>query len=138
MSNVAKDMENLGGIFSEPFAFLTKNWENVYVFVWSICITVILLNVFKVNFNVDNKKKPVFKNVAIYEQFSNICQNADKKCPTRKTKGGCTSHDCCVYAKSKNGSYCVQGDKDGPEEKQDMKGSDFDEYWYLKKKHKID
>lgn len=139
MSNVAKDMSNLGNsILGEPFGFLTKNWENVYVFVWSICITVILLNVFKVDLSTDDKRNPVFKNVAVYEQFTNVCKNADKNCPKKKGKRSCTYHDCCVYAKSKNGNFCVQGDEDGPEEKQDSKGSDFDEYWYLKKRHKID
>ena len=139
MSNVAKDIGNLGNTtFGEPFGFLTKNWENVYVFVWSICITVILLNVFKVDLSSNEKKNPVFKNVAVYEQFTNVCKNADKNCKKKKGQRSCTYHDCCVFAKSKNGNFCVQGDEDGPEEKQDPKGSDFDEYWYLKKKHKID
>ena len=139
MSNVAKDIGNLGNsTFGEPFSFLTKNWENIYVFVWVICITVLLINTFKIDLSVDEDRKPVFKNVAVYEQFSNVCKNASKNCPNRKTKMGCTAHNCCVYAKSKNGSYCVPGDEDGPEEKQDAKGVDFDEYWYLKKRHKIE
>ena len=96
MSNVAKDIGNLGNTtFGEPFSFLTKNWENVYVFVWSICITVILLNVFKVDLSSDDKKNPVFKNVAVYEQFTNVCKNADKNCPKKQEGSWPTRRLCC-------------------------------------------
>ena len=48
MSRVAGDISNLGdGILSAPTQFLKKNWENVYVFVWVMCITIILINFLK-------------------------------------------------------------------------------------------
>ena len=66
MSRVAGDISNLGdGILSAPSRFLKKNWENVYVFVWVMCITIILINFFKIDMSEGDKKKPVFKNVAI-------------------------------------------------------------------------
>ena len=50
----------------------------------------------------------------------------------------CNTLDCCVWAKSKSGKYCVQGDKEGPELDQDAKGNKFEYYYYLNKKYKID
>jgi len=135
---MTSDISNLGtDIFGESGNFLKNNWENVYVFVWAICVTIIILNVFKVDMS-SNGKDPVFKNVAVYEQFTTACKNAAKNCPKQTGKKSCTFNDCCVWATSKNGSVCVQGDKDGPEEDNDSKGSKYDEYWYLKKRHKID
>ncbi len=138
MSRVAGDISNLGeGVFSAPTQFLKKNWENVYVFIWAMCITIILINFFKLDMGKDDNKKPVFKNVAIYEQFSNVCKNAEKNCPKNPGKKSCTYNDCCIWATSKNGTSCIKGDKDGPETENDPKGSKYDEYWFLKKKYKI-
>ena len=138
MSRVAGEISNLGeGIFSEPKQFLKKNWENVYVFIWKMCITIILINFFKLDMSKDDNKKPVFKNVAIYEQFSNVCKNAEKNCPKNPGKKSCTYNDCCIWATSKSGTSCIKGDKDGPETENDPKGSKYDEYWFLKKKYKI-
>ena len=48
MSRVANDLMNLVPD-TGTFSFFKKNWENVYVFVWALCITVILLNFFNVS-----------------------------------------------------------------------------------------
>lgn len=138
MSKVADDMSNLGtDLFGESAIYLKKNWENIYVFVWALTITIIIINVFQIDMNNNGDKKPVFKNVAIYEQFTTACKNAEKNCPKKKGKKSCTFNDCCVWAKSKNGNSCVQGDKDGPETDNDSKGSKWDEYWYLKKRYNV-
>ena len=68
MSRVANDLMNLVPD-TGTFSFFKKNWENVYVFVWTLCITVILLNFFNVDMT-DHGKKPVFKNVAVYAMSS--------------------------------------------------------------------
>ena len=139
MSRVAGDISNLGNKYlGEPFGYIKENAVNIYVIVWGICITVLLINFFGVKFDTE-EKKPVFKQVAVYEQFKtkDPCNNADKMCKKKTGKGSCTYHDCCVWAHSKNGWGCLQGDKDGPEENYDSKGSKYDEYWYLKKRYEI-
>ena len=89
MSKVADDM-NLGtDLFGETAIYFKKNWENIYVFVWGFTIAIIIINVFKLDMNT-NGKKPVFKNVAIYEQFTTACKNAAKNCPKKKGKRSCT------------------------------------------------
>ena len=136
MSRVTNDLINFGPDTSAVFSYLKKNGESIYVFVWALSITVILLNFFNVDMT-DHGKKPVFKNVAIYEQFKTACENPGKNCPKKVGKDSCVYNECCVWAKSKNGATCIQGDKDGPEEDNDSKGSKYDEYWYLKKRHNI-
>ena len=43
MSKVAGDISNLGGdIFGETASYMKDNWENIYVFVWAITITIII------------------------------------------------------------------------------------------------
>ena len=135
-NNIFSDIMSLGPDTSGALSYLKKNGGSIYVFVWAICITVLLLNFFNVDMSADDKK-PVFKNIAIYEQFKTACKNPEKNCPKKPDKSSCTYNECCVWAKSKNGSTCVQGDKDGPEKDNDSKGSKYDEYWYLKKRHKI-
>ena len=71
-----------------------------------------------------------------------ICNGKDvEKACNKIGKAGrkaCNTLDCCVWAKSKSGKYCVQGDKEGPELDQDAKGNKFEYYYYLNKKYKID
>ena len=137
MSKVAEDMSNLvPDLFGESAIYLKNNWENIYIFVWVFTITIIVINVLKVDMST-NGKEAVFKNLAVYEQFTSACSNAGKNCPKKPGKKSCTFNDCCVWATSKNGSSCVQGDKDGPEEDNDAKGSKYDEYWFLKKRYNI-
>ena len=138
MSKVTSDINNLGGdLFCETASYMKENWENIYVIVWAITITIIIINVLGINMAADDGKKAIFKNIAIYEQFSNVCKNADKNCPKKTGRKSGTSHECCVWATSKNGSKCLQGDKDGPEEDNDSKGSKWDEYWFLKKRYNL-
>jgi hypothetical protein len=138
MSKVASDISNLGGdLFGETASYIKNNWENIYVFVWAITITIIIINVLGLDMSKGDGKKPIFKNIAIYEQFSNVCKDADKNCPKRTGRKSCTAHECCVWATSKNESKCLQGDKDGPEIDNDKKGSKWDEYWFLKKRYNL-
>ena len=67
-----------------------------------------------------------------------FCNNKGmkKKCGKFGSKDACTTIDCCVWAKSKNGSSCVPGDANGPEMERDGKLAKYDEYYYLNKKKK--
>ena len=85
MSRVANDLKNLGPDTSSVFSYLKKNGESIYVFVWALCITIILLNFFNVDMT-DHGKKAVFKNVAVYEQFKTACENPNKNCPVGAKK----------------------------------------------------
>jgi hypothetical protein len=137
MSKVTEDISTLvPDLFGESAIYLKNNWENIYIFVWVFTITIIVINVLKVDMNT-NGKEAVFKNLAVYEQFTSTCEDAGKNCPKKPGKKSCTFNDCCVWATSKKGSSCVQGDKEGPEEDNDAKGSKYDEFWFLKKRYNI-
>lgn len=67
-----------------------------------------------------------------------FCNNIgmDKKCGNFDNKTACTSIDCCVWAKNKNGSNCVPGDANGPKMQKDKKLMKYDEFYYLNKDKK--
>jgi len=62
--------------------------------------------------------------------------NMNSKCSKFDNKTACTSVECCVFAKNKNGSNCVPGDANGPQMKKDKKLVNYDEYYYLDKEVK--
>jgi hypothetical protein len=73
---------------------------------------------------------------AAKEVFCNN-KNMKKKCSKFTSKDACTTINCCVWAKSKNGTSCVPGDANGPEMELDGKLAKYDEYYYLIQKKKI-
>ena len=132
--------------------FFGKNWENIYIVIWILCMFLFIQVALKYRFTDDKKidgKKEKVNTVVIENMKSstkkvtkNICsgKNVAKACGKIGKAGrkACNTLDCCVWAKSKSGKFCVEGDKDGPELNQDHKGKKFEYYYYLNKKYKID
>jgi|UniRef100_A0A6C0C384 hypothetical protein len=83
--------------------------------------------------NIENKKK--------YDAIKKkgFCNNIgmDKKCGEFDNKTACTTVDCCVWAKNKNGSKCVPGDINGPQMQKDKSLTKYDEFYYLNKNKKL-
>jgi hypothetical protein len=79
--------------------------------------------------NAENKKniKKMKKNM--------FCNNIGmaKKCGKFKNKSECTSVECCVFAKNKNGTKCVPGNAGGPNMKKDNKLVNYDAFYYMTK-----
>ena len=133
--------------------FMGKNWENIYVVIWFLFM--FLLIQVALNYRVtDDKKKDKKKTKVITRVIEtmkssskkvakDICNssNVPKACAKIGKAGqkACNTLDCCVWAKSKAGKFCVEGDKDGADLDQDKKGNKWIEYYYyLNKKYKID
>tara|TARA_B110000008_G_C16964862_1_gene561560 strand:+ start:2368 stop:2808 length:441 start_codon:yes stop_codon:yes gene_type:complete len=86
----------------------------------------------KIMKNAENKKdiKNMKKNM--------FCNNIGmaKKCGKFKRKSECTSVECCVFAKNKNGTNCVPGNAMGPTMRKDKQLVNYDSFYYMKKKLK--
>ena len=133
--------------------FIGKNWENIYIVIWFLCMFLFIQVALNYRF-IDEKKKDGKKEKVITKVIEtmkssskkvakDICNssNVPKACAKIGKAGrkACNTLDCCVWAKSKAGSFCVEGDKDGADLDQDKKGNKWIEYYYyLNKKYKID
>jgi len=62
--------------------------------------------------------------------------NKEELCEKQNIKESCNVLDCCVWSKSKKGSYCVEGTTRGPASNLDKNGNTFEEYWYKKENKK--
>jgi hypothetical protein len=139
---------------TKPVKFIGKHWENIYIVIWFLFMFLVVQVALNYQF-VDEKKKEkkgekekIVTKVIESMKSSNkkvaksICNSKDvEKACNKIGKAGqkaCNTLDCCVWAKSKSGKFCVQGDKEGPELDQDAKGNKFEYYYYLNKKYKID
>lgn len=137
---------------SSLLKFIRKHWENIYIVVWFLCIMILLQAILGIKIVDDKKKDKDAEKVAtrVIESMKSsnkkvtksICDgnNIAKACAKIGKSGlkACNTLDCCVWAKSKTGKFCVEGDSDGPELNQDHKGKLFEEYYYLNKKYKIE
>lgn len=132
--------------------FIRKHWENIYIVIWFLFMFLVIQVALNYRF-VDEKKKKENKEKIVTKVIESmkssnkkvarsICNGNDvEKACNKIGKAGqkaCNTLDCCVWAKSKSGTFCVQGDKEGPELDQDNKGKKFEYYYYLNKKYKID
>ena len=132
--------------------FIRKHWENIYLVIWFLFMFLVIQVALNYQF-VDEKKKKGKKEKIVTKVIESmkssnkkvakdICNgtNIEKACAKIGKAGrkACNTLDCCVWAKSKSGKFCVQGDKEGPELDQDNKGNKFEYYYYLNKKYKID
>jgi len=133
--------------------FIGKHWENIYIVIWFLCMFLFIQVALNYRF-IDEKKKKgkkekVFTTVIESMKSSSkkvtkdICSsgNIQKACAKIGKSGqkACNTLDCCVWTKSKMGTFCVEGDKDGADLDQDNKGNKWIEYYYyLNKKYKIE
>ena len=133
--------------------FIGKHWENIYIVIWFLCMFLVIQVALNYKF-VDEKKKKGKKEKIITKVIESmkssskkvakdICNsnNVPKACAKIGKAGqkACNTLDCCVWAKSKAGTFCVEGDQGGADLDQDKKGNKWIEYYYyLNKKYKID
>jgi hypothetical protein len=131
--------------------FIRKHWENIYIVVWVLCMIILIQAIFDIRITDDKKKTKGEKvTAAVIESMKssekkvtkNICNgnNIAKACGKIGKSGrkACNTLECCAWAKSKTGNFCVEGNADGPELSQDHKGKNFESFYYLNKKYKID
>jgi len=137
--------------YAKPVKYFGKNWENIYIVIWFLFMFLVVQVALGYRF-VDEKKKKGKKEKIVTKVIESmksskkvakdICNRNDvEKACAKIGKAGqkaCNTLDCCVWAKSKGGKFCVEGDKEGPELDQDAKGNKFEYYYYLNKKYKID
>lgn len=132
--------------------FIGKHWENIYIVIWILCMILFIQVALNYRF-IDDKKKDGKKEKVLTKVIEtmkssskkvvkDICNsnNVPKACAKIGKAGqkACNTLDCCVWAKSKAGTFCVEGDKDGADLNQDKKGNKWVEYYYyLNKKYKI-
>lgn len=121
-------------------SFLKKHGINVYLVIWSLFMILIFVTIYKIEFPLldieaekkrnDNDKKNVVS--VVYEGFCDTGKDIAKKCGKLKKSGAaaCVTQDCCVWAKSNSGTFCVEGGEDGPELNQDYNGKKFEKYYY--------
>lgn len=121
--------------------FLKKHGINVYLVIWFLCMVLLFVTIYNVKFHLleieeEEKKKDKPKQVVsvVYEGFCDTGDNIAKKCGALKKSGAaaCVTQDCCVWAKSATGSFCVEGGSGGPELNQDHAGKNFEQYYYQK------
>jgi hypothetical protein len=133
--------------------FIGKHWENIYIVIWFLFMFLVIQVALNYKF-VDEKKKKGKKEKIITKVIESmkssnkkvakdICNsnNVPKACAKIGKAGqkACNTLDCCVWAKSKAGTFCVEGDQGGADLDQDKKGNKWIEYYYyLNKKYKID
>lgn len=146
----------------ESKLFISKNLEKILFVTYIFLFIAFFIYIFKIKFNNDADTET--KRVVVMETMSNDLQNdlllskiknenqfnkltKDLFCDSKNVEGkcndlgkngkkGCISVDCCVWVNNKNGTNCVNGDKDGPLMKKDDKLVNYDEYYYLNEKPK--
>ena len=125
--------------------FLKKHGINVYLVIWFLFMVLIFITVYNVKFHlldIEEEKKKKEKEgkdrdrvvSVVYEGFCDSGKDIAKKCGALKKSGAsaCVTQDCCVWAKSPTGTFCVEGGSDGPELNQDHAGKNFEQYYYQK------
>jgi len=132
--------------------FIGKHWENIYIVIWFLFMFLLIQVALNYRFTddkkTDGKKEKVITKIIENMKSSSkkvskdICNsnNVPKACAKIGKAGqkACNTLDCCVWTKSKAGTFCVEGDKDGADLDQDNKGNKWIEYYYyLNKKYKI-
>ena len=133
--------------------FIGKHWENIYIVIWFLCMFLVIQVALNYRFT-DDKKKKGEKEIVVTKVIESmkssskkvakdICNsnNVAKACAKIGKAGqkACNTLDCCVWAKSKAGTFCVEGDQGGADLDQDKKGNKWIEYYYyLNKKYKIE
>lgn len=140
--------------------FIQNNIDDIFFVAYLLFLLSFIL--YYLGFSLPEDKKKEIDHVVVMESFKpdklsltdkdlnnykkikikSFCENGDleKKCKSLKKSGikGCSSTNCCVWASNKYGSDCVEGNKNGPLLKKDNNLKDYDYYYYLNKRHKIE
>jgi len=123
-------------------SFLKKHGVNVYLVIWFLFMALIFITIYNVKFhklkleekeeNKGYKDKKVM--TVMYEGFCDTGKDIAENCAKLKEGGAeaCVTQDCCVWAKSDTGEFCVEGTDSGPELNQDHNGKRFEQYYYQK------
>ena len=98
-----------------------------------------------IDIDIEKEIKNIYKNINKVETMGGLCNSDDlgKMCKNlskgkgKRSRYSCNTVSCCVWAKSKNGGFCVEGDKGGPLFTKDKHKTDYDSYWYLNKKYTL-
>ena len=122
--------------------FLKKCGIKVYLVIWFLFMALIFITLYNVKFHKlkleEKEEQKAFKdkNVVsvVYEGFCDKGKDIAKNCAKLKEGGAeaCVTQDCCVWAKSDTGEFCVEGSNSGPELNQDHNGKRFEQYYYQK------
>mgnify|MGYP000934514477 CR=1 FL=1 len=142
-------MDNIFAYFNQhilkSFEFIKANFDSILIIVWILIIMMIYVTVFNLSFEKkENKKvtKITIENMSGYtssnkEKAKQMCKSKDinKMCKEHSSKSTCNMLDCCVWAKNKKGTFCVEGSVRGPTI--NLAGQNrFEEYWYRKSNKK--
>ena len=128
-------------------SFLKKHGINIYLVIWFFFMVLIFITIYNVKFHKlkleEKEESKEYKDrkviTVMYEGFCDKGKDIAENCAKLKEGGAeaCVTQDCCVWAKSKNGSSCVPGDVNGPQMEKDSKLAKYIEFYFLNKKKKI-
>ena len=132
-----------GKFMKDSFSFIFKNLFPILIVTLGLFYLAVIYKVFDID--IEKKVNDTYNKIYKFEKMGGLCDSDDlgKMCEKlgkgkgKRSRYSCNTVSCCVWAKSKNGGFCVEGDKGGPLFTKDKHKTDYDSYWYLNKKYTL-